>query len=140
MTIVWETILKFFFLYQNYCNHHRAQTHLHKAYDLLIRTVMLITKIRDNYEELIVSAIEWLKCGVSIKKPVKPKIQIYSKQYFGETRGGRRFYVPEEKCFISNVFHLLDIAIIQLQDGLSFEEIKIFTSAKYCFYGWVWNG
>ncbi|KAL4126127.1 hypothetical protein QTP88_010356 [Uroleucon formosanum] len=110
---IWENILKPLSIVSKVLQ--SPQTNLHKACDLLQGTILSIEKMRDGYDELVVSATGLChKWGISITKPTTRKI--YSKQYCGEIQGDKRLDVPEEKFCIAIFYPLIDTALFQLRD------------------------
>lgn len=110
---IWENILKPLSIVSKVLQ--SPQTNLHKACDLLQGTILSIEKMRDGYDELVVSATGLChKWGISITKPTTRKI--YSKQYCGEIQGDKRLDVPEEKFRIAIFYPLIDTALFQLRD------------------------
>lgn len=92
--IIWGNVLKPLSIVSKVLQ--SPQIHLYKVCELLKKTVLSITKMRNNHEEFVASASELrFKWGMSIRKPTKRKI--FSKQYFGEIQGHRRLDVLEEK-------------------------------------------
>ncbi|XP_022162276.1 uncharacterized protein LOC111028055 [Myzus persicae] len=110
---IWENILKSLSIVSKVLQ--SPQTNLHKACDLLQGTILSIEKMRDGYDELVVSATglchTW---DISITKPTTRRI--YSKQYCGEIQGDRRLDVPEEEFCIAIFYPLIDTALFQLRD------------------------